>query len=110
MCRYAALLRYATHPSGAGKGLFISYGTDLTLTQQRYTQINEKEGAGSMPLHARADPRFFFNRQLLAPLLGMPSCDVLIALRKQGCTGFREGLSSVDGSWISFHRQSVVAL
>ena len=70
VCRYAALLRYAIDPSGAGKGLFFSYAADLTLTQQRYADLDTSVKA--KPLHARADQRFFFNRQLVAPLLGKP--------------------------------------
>ena len=68
VCRYAALLRYAIDPSGAGKGLFFSYAADLTLTQQRYADLDAS--VKTKPLHARADQRFFFNRQLVTPLLG----------------------------------------
>ena len=34
-CSYAALLREAFNPAGAGRGLFFSFDADVTLTQQR---------------------------------------------------------------------------
>ena len=68
--RYAKLLSYAVDPSGAGRGLFFSYSTDLTLTQQRYTTLQADASASKKTLWSRADPRFFFNRQLTSVLTG----------------------------------------
>lgn len=70
-CRYAGLLRYAVDPAGAGKGLYFSYGTDLTLTQQRQTTLANDESSNSTSLADRADQRFFFNRQLTLLLKGL---------------------------------------
>ena len=65
-CRFVGLLRFAVHPSGAGKGLFFSYGVDLTRTQQR-----RSESQTNMDIH-KADDRFFFNQNLVKPLIGTP--------------------------------------
>lgn len=70
-CRYAGLLRYAVDPSGAGKGLFFSYGADLTLTQQRRDVIAKDDSLRNASLADRADGRFFFNRQLTQRLKGL---------------------------------------
>ena len=62
--RYVGLLRFAVHPAGAGKGLFFSYGVDLTRTQQRRTD------SGTQLDMQKADNRFFFNQILAKPLIG----------------------------------------
>ena len=63
-------MRYAIDPSGAGKGLFFSYDADLTLSQQQYDKLAAGGKLENRPLYDRTDPRFFFNRQLVLPLLG----------------------------------------
>jgi hypothetical protein len=66
--RYISLLRKALDPSDAGRGLYFSHGADLTLTQQRYSESQAK--AGKL-LGERADPRFLWNRHLMAPFTGL---------------------------------------
>ena len=75
-CRYVKLLRTALDPSGAGRGLFFSYGADITLTQQRFTEACAKgeRAGGNALLGERAEPRFFWNAHLLAPFTGAPAC------------------------------------
>ena len=65
--RYVRLLRRALDPRGAGGCLYFSHGADLT----RSTQAALEGGTASTPqhLHASADPRFFWNAALAAPLL-----------------------------------------
>ncbi len=65
--RYIDLLRTALNPAEAGRGLYFSYGADITLTQQRWAEAGEK--AGKL-LGKRAEPRFFWNRHLLASFTG----------------------------------------
>ena len=57
-------------PNGAGKGLFFSYGADLTLTQQRQAVVSQDASLKNASLADRADTRFFFNRQLTLKLKG----------------------------------------
>ncbi|CAL8466862.1 g6398 [Coccomyxa elongata] len=61
--KYIDLLRTAMNPAEAGRGLYFSYGADITLTQQRWAEAGEK---ASKLLGKRAEPRFFWNRHLLA--------------------------------------------
>ena len=63
--RYTALLSDAFAVSGSGRGLHFCFDTDLTHTQQRAADLGEP----SKPLHATADPRFFFNKSLLKPIV-----------------------------------------
>ena len=71
--RYVRLLRRALDPrGGGGGGLYFSHGADLTRsTQAACEAATPAAGAASpdAPLHAAADPRFFWNRTLAAPLL-----------------------------------------
>ncbi|KAK9809957.1 hypothetical protein WJX72_002549 [[Myrmecia] bisecta] len=66
--RYIELLEHALDPLGAGRGLFFSYGSDITLTQQRYATLVAENAMAAKPLAARADPRFFWNKVLARPL------------------------------------------
>ena len=81
--RYIKLLRAALDPSGAGRGLFFSYGADITLTQQRYTEASAKgeHAGGNALLGERAEPRFFWNAHLLSPFTG----PALLGLRAMPC-------------------------
>jgi len=62
--KYAGLLRYAVAPNGAGRGLYLSYEADVSLTQQGYKKVAADAHLKNASLAERADPRFFFNRQL----------------------------------------------
>jgi hypothetical protein len=64
--RYVALLRRGLDPSRAGRGLFFSYGADLTLTSQAAAK---RDANAPTTLHARADPAFWWNKALAEPLL-----------------------------------------
>lgn len=66
MRRFAKLLDDAFYSGGSGRGLHFSFHTDLTRTQQRVAE----DGGKQQPLHASADPRFFWNKALLQPLIG----------------------------------------
>lgn len=64
--RYVALLRRGLDPARAGRGLFFSYGADLTLTTQAAAKL--ADGAPTA-LHARADAAFWWTKALAEPLL-----------------------------------------
>ena len=77
--RYVRLLRRALDPRGAGGGLYFSHGADLTRSTQAAAAAaaaaagpggDPSPAAAPRPLHASADPRFFWNGALAAPLLG----------------------------------------
>lgn len=68
--RYIDLLRTALNPAEAGRGLYFSYGADLTLTQQRHAEAQAKGEKAGRLMGERAEPRFFWNRHLLAPFIG----------------------------------------
>ncbi|KXZ54091.1 hypothetical protein GPECTOR_5g196 [Gonium pectorale] len=69
--RLLALLRDAVNPQGAGRGIYFSHAYDLTLSAQRIADRNADAAAASAPVAsaARADPRFWYNKALSAPLL-----------------------------------------
>ena len=69
-CRFAELLRTALTPAGAGDGLYFSYNTNLTMSQQRYASSQLSSSQASRPAWAAADPQFFWNRHIALPLLG----------------------------------------
>ena len=71
-CRYIELLKDAVDSKGSGRGLFFSYGADLTLTQQRVAILAENAEWTGQPLWKRADTRFFWNRKLALPFMGAP--------------------------------------
>ncbi|GBF98164.1 hypothetical protein Rsub_10576 [Raphidocelis subcapitata] len=67
--RLLSYLRDAINPTGTGRGLFFSYGSDLTLSAQRLADaLAAPDAAGKAPAR-RADPSFFWNRTLAKPLL-----------------------------------------
>lgn len=68
-CRIVELIEDATDPSIFGQRFYYSYGTDVTLTQQRWTSLQEA-GEGHKPQWASADRRFFWNKFLTQPLIG----------------------------------------
>lgn len=70
--RYISLLRMALDPAEAGRGLYFSYGADVTLTQQRWAEAQADSKKAGRPLGARAEPRFLWNRHLMAPFTGAP--------------------------------------
>jgi len=55
---------------GAGRGLYLSYEADVSLTQQGYKKVAADAQLKNASLAERADPRFFFNRQLAKHLTG----------------------------------------
>lgn len=57
------------NPRGTGRNLYFCYGESLTLTSQRVDAIRSDPATARLPLHARADPRFFWNRSLCQPLI-----------------------------------------
>ncbi len=67
------LVEDATDPGVFGQQFFYSYGTDVTLTTQRFTSLSESSSERK-PQWARADKRFFWNRHLTQPLAGIGSC------------------------------------
>ncbi len=68
--RYISLLKTALNPAEAGRGLYFSYGADVTLTQQRYAETQGKGEEAGRFVGERAEPRFLWNRHLLALFLG----------------------------------------
>lgn len=64
------LIEDACDPGIFGQQFFYSYGTDITLTQQRFSAVHEDPAAASKPQWARADKRFFWNKYLTQPLVG----------------------------------------
>lgn len=70
LCRFVELLEDAADPGMFGQQFFFSYGTDITLTQQRWASTYEGSKAGRQPLWANADKRFWWNRFLTQPLIG----------------------------------------
>ena len=67
--RYAKLLKHAVDPNGAGQGMYYSYNTNLTLSEQR----NAEQQADTPDKQAwqQAEPRFFWNAFLAQPLTGV---------------------------------------
>ena len=63
---YVSLLKRALDPARAGRGLYFSYGADLTLTTQAWKELTSD---APKALHARADPAAWWTRSLAAPLL-----------------------------------------
>ncbi|KAK9864404.1 hypothetical protein WJX84_006665 [Apatococcus fuscideae] len=78
--RYVELLKDAVDPKGSGRGLFFSYGADLTLTQQRVAILAESPDWVGQPLWKRADTRFFWNRKLALPFMEAGMGDLAIPM------------------------------
>jgi hypothetical protein len=68
--RLVTLLEDAVDPQGSGRSLYFAYGADVTLTSQRSAAVLSDAALSAKPLWARADNRFFWNRQLAKPLIG----------------------------------------
>jgi hypothetical protein len=68
--RFLKLLRSGTDPRLYGGSLYFSHGGDCTLSQQRYEAATADVAAGAREPWQRAEPAFFWNRSLAAPLLG----------------------------------------
>lgn len=68
--RLLRLLESAVNPKVNGRTMYFSYGADITQTTQRAAALAASKEEASKPLALRADPRFFWNKALLAPLLG----------------------------------------
>lgn len=66
--RYLKLLKQGLDPKDAGQGLFYSYNTNLTLSEQRSSQ--QSADPPSKLAWQQAEPRYFWNRHLAAPLTG----------------------------------------
>ena len=69
-CRLVELLEDGADPGMFGQKFYFSYGTDITLTQQRWTSIYGGSQTGNKPMWANADKRFWWNRFLTQPLTG----------------------------------------
>lgn len=54
-----------------GQKFYFSYGTDVTLTQQRWVSIYGNAEATNKPMWANADKRFWWNRFLTQPFTGV---------------------------------------
>ena len=78
------LIEDACDPGVFGQQFFYSYGTDITLTQQRFTALSESSSGDQKPQWARADKRFFWNRHLTQPFTG--SCSYAGPVLKAGQT------------------------
>ncbi|KAK9805735.1 hypothetical protein WJX73_003446 [Symbiochloris irregularis] len=63
--RYLKLLKLGLDPSGAAQGLFFSYNTNLSLSEQRIHEQNADNP--TRPAWQQADSRFFWNRHLAKP-------------------------------------------
>ena len=70
LCRLLRLLESAVNPKVNGRTMYFSYTADITQTTQRAAALAASKEEASKPLALRADPRFFWNKALLAPLLG----------------------------------------
>lgn len=53
-----------------GQKFYFSYGTDITLTQQRWVSIYGDSRATNKPMWANADKRFWWNRFLTQMFTG----------------------------------------
>ena len=76
-CRLMELIEEACDPGIFGQQFFYSYGTDITLTQQRFTSLSESSSGEQKPQWARADKRFFWNRHLTQSLTGICCCEIV---------------------------------
>lgn len=76
ICRYVGLVKDAFDPARSGRGLFFSFDADITLTQQRFTASSGMEGASS--LHARADSRFVWNKELIQSMVGELASELVV--------------------------------
>ena len=88
------LIEDACDPGIFGQQFFYSYGTDITLTQQRFSAVCEDPAAAAKPQWARADRRFFWNKYLTQPLVG-ELCHMLsqtALVRNKSCMSGHDGL------------------
>jgi hypothetical protein len=74
-CRYAALLQEALDPKEAGRHMYMSHKTHLTLRAQQQQQVaaagtrSSSNSSSNATLWARADARYVWNASLMAPLV-----------------------------------------
>lgn len=70
--KFLRLLTLGVDPERHGQGLYVAYGGDPTLTQQKYEALKADAAFyDSTPSWKRADQAFFWNKSLAKPLLGM---------------------------------------
>ena len=81
-CRMMELIEEACDPGIFGQQFFYSYGTDITLTQQRFTSLSESSSGEQKPQWARADKRFFWNKHLTQSLTGICCCAIVEVLEE----------------------------
>lgn len=81
------LIEDACDPGIFGQQFFYSYGTDITLTQQRFAAVHEDPAAASKPQWARADKRFFWNKYLAQPLIDAGGLDSFVLPMMLGSIG-----------------------
>lgn len=68
--RFLQLLKSGTDPARYGGSLYLAYGGDATLSQQRYEAARADSKTASLEPWQRASPDFAWNRALAQPLLG----------------------------------------
>lgn len=81
------LVEDACDPGIFGQQFFYSYGTDITLTQQRFSALGEDSSGAQKPQWARADKRFFWNKFLTQPLAEPGGLDSFILPMMLGSIG-----------------------
>lgn len=81
------LIEEACDPGIFGQQFFYSYGTDITLTQQRFTSLSESSSREQKPQWARADKRFFWNRHLTQSLTEAGGLDSFVLPMMLGSIG-----------------------
>lgn len=81
------LIEEACDPGVFGQQFFYSYGTDITLTQQRFTALSESLSGDQKPQWARADKRFFWNRHLTQPFTEAGGLDSFVLPMMLGSIG-----------------------
>lgn len=68
--RFLKLLKSGTDPARYGGSLYLAYGGDATLSQQRYEAAQADPKTAALQPWQRASTEFFWNRALAQPLLG----------------------------------------
>ncbi|KAL4421843.1 hypothetical protein ABPG77_001325 [Micractinium sp. CCAP 211/92] len=108
--RFLKLLKSGTDPARYGGSLYLAYGGDATLSQQRYEAAQADPKTAALQPWQRASTEFFWNRALAQPLLEaglgrfvpptfMGFAEQLRGLRLQG--GTRQGEHVADVTLIA---------